>query len=62
MQRINNNNQGNHNYHELPQIALLKEKKGTTIYPKQNEESQLLKHITRKGKRRRLRLDKGEVN
>ena len=27
IQRINNNNQGNHNYHELPQIALLKENK-----------------------------------
>ena len=62
MQRINNNNQENHNYHELPQIALLKENKGTTIYPKQNEELQLLKHITRKRKRRRLRIDKGKVN
>ena len=27
MQRIDNNNQGDHNYHELPQIALLKENK-----------------------------------
>ena len=62
MQRINNNNQGNHNYHELPQIALLKENKGTTIYPKQNEELQLLKHITRKREMRRLRIDKGKLN
>ena len=54
--------QGNHNYHELPQIALLKENKGTTIYPKQSEELQLLKHITRKRKMRRVRIDKGEVN
>ena len=62
MKRINNNNQENHNYHELPQIALLKENKGTTIYPKQNEELQLLKHITRKRKRRILRIGKGKVN
>ena len=66
MQRINNNNQGNHNYHELPQIPLLKENKGTTIYlkqnPKQNEGLQLLKHITRKREMRRLRIDKGKVN
>ena len=62
MQRINNNNQGNHNYHELPQIALLKENQGTTIYPKQNEELQLLKHTSRKRKRRRLGIGEWKVN
>ena len=62
MQRINNNNQGNHNYHELPQIALLKENKRTTFDPQQNEELQELKYITRERKRRRVRIDKGEVN
>ena len=62
IQRINNNNQGNHNYHELPQIALLKENKGTTIYPKQNEELQLLNHINRKRGMRRLRIGKWKMN
>ena len=62
MQRINNNNQGNLNYHELPQIALLKENKRTTLDPQQTEELQKLKYITRERKRRRLRIDKRKVN